>query len=407
VAVNRLQSSKIGDGDTSTMAPRHGKATSADNADVITHATNHGHKLLLPTYDGTEDPLLWLNRCDQFFHIQETPDANKVFLAPFYTSGEASQWFSLLERNQGKSSREEFARLVNQRFRPPLWSNPLGELIQLRHDGTVAKYQRKFLSLLARYDMFAEKHLINVFTAGLCNPLKTDVELEYPATLEEGMVLARAYEQRLSMTDLPPVHSSPLPRSSLGRNPGSSRPLLLTTPSPAAGAEEKPPTAPRFKRLTISEMVAKREKGECYTCTQEFLLEQLKTCPMKGIYLLQLDDAAPADKLLLEADPSILLNAITGLVATDMMQFAVRLAGHTVGALIGSRSIHSFISMSVATCLHLDPLHQPDPHVKVANGDRVTSTGVFRATHIYIDKEEFVIDFFVISLEGFDMVLGV
>jgi hypothetical protein len=41
------------------------------------------------------------------------------------------------------------------------------------------------------------------------------------------------------------------------------------------------------------------------------------------------------------------------------------------------------------------------------NGGRVTSTGVFRATHIYIDKEEFVIDFFVISLEGFDMVLGV
>jgi hypothetical protein len=104
VVVNRLQSGKIGDGDTSTMAPRHGKATSTDNADAITHAAKHGHKLLFPTYDDTEDPLPWLNRCDQFFRIQETPDVGKVFLVSFYMSGEASQWFSLLERNQGKPS---------------------------------------------------------------------------------------------------------------------------------------------------------------------------------------------------------------------------------------------------------------------------------------------------------------
>ena len=36
------------------------------------------HKLSFPTYDGKEDPLGWLNRCDQFFHIQRTPDGDKV-----------------------------------------------------------------------------------------------------------------------------------------------------------------------------------------------------------------------------------------------------------------------------------------------------------------------------------------
>jgi hypothetical protein len=60
----------------------------------------------------------------------------------------------------------------------------------------------------------AEKHQINVFTAGLCNPLKTDIELEHPAMLEEAMALARAYEQWLSITDFPPARSSPLLRSS-------------------------------------------------------------------------------------------------------------------------------------------------------------------------------------------------
>lgn len=33
----------------------------------------------------------------------------------------------------------------------------------------------KFLALLARYNGLTEKHQINVFTAGLGNPLKTDV----------------------------------------------------------------------------------------------------------------------------------------------------------------------------------------------------------------------------------------
>jgi hypothetical protein len=43
----------------------------------------------------------------------------------------------------------------------------------------------------------------------------------------------------------------------------------------------------------------------------------------------------------------------------------------------------------------------------VANGDRVASTGICRVVHIFIDQEEFIIDLFVIPLEGYDMVLGV
>jgi hypothetical protein len=58
----------------------------------------------------------------------------------------------------GKPLWEEFVRLVNQRFESSLRSNPLGELIQLRREGTVTDYQSKFLSLLARCDGLAEKH---------------------------------------------------------------------------------------------------------------------------------------------------------------------------------------------------------------------------------------------------------
>jgi hypothetical protein len=85
VVVNRLQSDKLQvDGSTGTSA----------TCDPIATAARHGHKLLFPTYDGTEDPLPWLNRCEQFFRIQGTEEAGKVLLASVYMVGDAAQWYT-------------------------------------------------------------------------------------------------------------------------------------------------------------------------------------------------------------------------------------------------------------------------------------------------------------------------
>jgi hypothetical protein len=159
VAINRLQSEKLLSSE---------KTGASSTGDAITHAARHGHKLLFPTFDSTEDPLSWLNRCEQFFRIQETADAGKLFLATFYMTGDASQWYTLLERNHRQPvSWDKFTKLVNKRFGPPLRGNALGKLIQLRRDGSVVDYQAKFMSLLAQCKYLAEKHQIIIFTAGL------------------------------------------------------------------------------------------------------------------------------------------------------------------------------------------------------------------------------------------------
>jgi hypothetical protein len=183
VAVNRLQSDKIDTSGGSAPLPR-------DNHDGTAQTAKYGHELLFSTFDGTDDPLQWLDRCDQFFRIQETPASGKLFLTTFYMTGEAAQWYGIRERNHGQPSWEEFITLVNQRFGPPLWSNPLGELIQLQCDGSVVDYQSAFLTLVALCDNLTEKQQINIFTAGLCNPFRTDVVLEHPTTLEDAIALA-------------------------------------------------------------------------------------------------------------------------------------------------------------------------------------------------------------------------
>jgi hypothetical protein len=92
---------------------------------------------------------------------------------------------------------------------------------------------------------------------GLRNPLRTDVELEHPTTLEDAMALARLYEQRLVMAGDLPAHAKSVPARVVNK------PLLLPAPPSAAASKDAasgaPVTAPRFKRLTPAEMAAREE----------------------------------------------------------------------------------------------------------------------------------------------------
>jgi hypothetical protein len=107
------------------------------------------HKFSFPIYDGKDDPLGWLNRCDRFFYAQCTPKGNKVWLASFYLTGTAQQGYYVLECNAGEPTWEEFKRLYHQRFGPPLRTNHLAELACLPFLANVAAYQEAFQSHMA------------------------------------------------------------------------------------------------------------------------------------------------------------------------------------------------------------------------------------------------------------------
>jgi hypothetical protein len=103
-------------------------------------------------------------------------------------------------------------------------------------------YQSKFLALVTRCTDLVKKHQIDIFTNGLHNPLKTDVELEAPTTLEDAMALARTYEQRLNMGKEP----APRPQQcSFGRTGTAAKPLALPALATAMTS-----STPRMKRLT-------------------------------------------------------------------------------------------------------------------------------------------------------------
>jgi len=49
------------------------------------------HKLSFPIYEGKEDLLGWLNKCEQFFYGQQMREADKVWMASYHLTGVAQQ----------------------------------------------------------------------------------------------------------------------------------------------------------------------------------------------------------------------------------------------------------------------------------------------------------------------------
>ena len=59
------------------------------------------HKISFETYYGKEDPLGWLNKCEQFSRGQLTCEVDKVWMASYHRKGVAQQWYLILETDIG------------------------------------------------------------------------------------------------------------------------------------------------------------------------------------------------------------------------------------------------------------------------------------------------------------------
>jgi hypothetical protein len=100
------------------------------------------HKLEFLKFDGTSNPLPWLNRCERYFLVRRTPEHQRVALAVFYLLDDTQLWFHHLELNGRRPTWPQFIQLVNARFGPPLTDSPIGALAMLRRSGSIDDYAK-------------------------------------------------------------------------------------------------------------------------------------------------------------------------------------------------------------------------------------------------------------------------
>lgn len=233
-------------------------------------------KLDFPTYDGSEDPLIWLHRCEKFFTNQRTPNQEKVGLAVFHMVGEAQLWVYQLEQEEPNLIWGVFKDYCTLRFGRPMKSNPLGELINLKQTSSIEDYQRNFQKQLARASSVRIDQQVDMLTAGLVNLIRLEVELHNPSNLVQAMSLARSLEKKIQI-------SSSTERGYSSTSNISAR-VAATAITPSA---EVAASNPFLKKLTSAEMAARSGKGLCHNCEDPYV--QGHQC--KKLFWLEIEDA--------------------------------------------------------------------------------------------------------------------
>jgi hypothetical protein len=113
------------------------------------------------------------------------------------------------------------------------------------------------------------------------------------------------------------------------------------------------------------------------------------------------DDPAAAPATL-----RISLHVATGVRVSDAMHIMVHLGDTDLYALIDSGSTPTFLSQDAAARVGRDPQPRSGLNVTVANGDKVACPGIFPDMPFQIAGEEFATVVYVLTLGGYDLVLG-
>ena len=82
-------------------------------------------KMDFPRYDGKSDPLIFINRCESYFHQQRIMEEEKVWMASYNLEEGAQMWYIQVQEDEGIPSWLRFKDLLHLRYGPPLCSNPL------------------------------------------------------------------------------------------------------------------------------------------------------------------------------------------------------------------------------------------------------------------------------------------
>jgi hypothetical protein len=321
-----------------------------------------------PHYDGESDPLPWINKCETYFRGMRTPPDEKVWQASLYLDGVAAEWFYALERvTGGVLTWSRFIEFTHMWFGPPLRTNGMADLKDLRHTGTVEDYQRQFLSILFRCDDMTQLQQAQMFTTGLGELLRTDVELLTPTTLQRTMHLACAYERHMDLSSTP----SRMPYA-------TSKP---TTSATAAKPSSSATSRPRLHRLSPEEVTAKRASGECYHCFEKNIQPITSVLLAEFFYWNWMENIQPITSVPITTDTlakelGISLHALTGIDIADTLKLKVSINGVALIALVDSGSTHTFISDAIVPRLGLHVTPTVGLPIKVANGEKVLSGGI-------------------------------
>lgn len=377
-------------------------------------------KIELSVFDGSE-PLEWLFQAEQFFSFYNIPSENRLSLASFYMKGDALSWFKWMHQNHQLFDWTSFSKTLELRFGPSTYENHQAQLFKLRQYGSVTDYQTQFEKLGNRVIGLPPEALLNCFISGLIPEIRHELAVQKPYTITQAIGLAKLIEAKIKDSKVRPnrqytpqhTTNTPLLPSSI-RVPTPTHTDTRLTPPPQTATPTPPQnTKLPIRRLSAAQMQERRAQGLCYNCDEKYIAGH--RCATGKYLLLIIDPDEEPTELPDSIDPDddtvatyfyLSLQAVTGQPSPRTLKFKGSIYGLPVSVLIDTGSTHNIMQPRIAHHLQIPHNSIPRFSVMVGNGSRIHCSGFCPQVPINLQHNFFHIPFYLIPIEGADVVLG-
>ena len=323
-----------------------------------------------------------------------------MLTASFHFEGEVLQWFKWRDCVRTTPSWEEFTRALCLEFGPLEFEDTSEALFKLRHTGTLKDYISEFRHLANRTSDISHVLLKSYFIGGLKKELKFDVKLLKPATVHDAIAIAVQLDAKFNEFKRSPAKSSHVLKNQFV-------PTIVfpsTTPKPG-----KLPV----KRLSLEEVQRKRERGECWFCSDKWTNGH--KCGLKQLLMLDLLDGDDADFVQEQVEAPELYHmalsecAFYGIIPNQTLQTMKvegLLNGHSIKIVLDSGSTHNFVDSKILKQWGYQAQTTRPFEVMIVDGGKVRSSGCCKAISLSLGGYECSVDLYSLPLGGCDVVLG-
>ncbi|XP_057453204.1 uncharacterized protein LOC130745077 [Lotus japonicus] len=404
-----------------------------------------GRRVDIPMFDGS-DAYGWINRVERFFQLSRVGEEERLEMVMIAMEGKALGWFQWWEEQAPERAWEPFKHALIRRFQPTLVQNPFGPLLSIKQKGSVMAYRESFEEAAAPMRGADREILKGVFQNGLQEEIRAEMKL-YPAAdlaglmdrallIEEKNSALRGgktkEEDKRGWKDKGGIgvkfssngekhtnsSSSYVGKNTAGGQGQEGKTTQSKESNEGSGNEAKVPERKwnGGQRLSQSELQERSRKGLCFKCGEKWGKEHVCTKKHYQFILIEGEEDEEEEEIFEEAEDGefilegkvlqLSLNSKEGLTSNQSFKIRGRIGGREVLILVDCGATSNFISQELVAELGLQVIATTEYVVEVGNGAKERNSGVCKNLKIEAQGIPIVQHFFLLSLGGTELVLG-
>nr|XP_012568866.2 uncharacterized protein LOC105851738 [Cicer arietinum] len=386
------------------------------------HRREKWQKLEIPIFAG-EDAFGWTHRLERYFLLKEVTEEEKMQATVMALEGKALSWYHWWEKCNPNPNWEGFKIAVVRRFQPSMVQNPFEQLLSLKQTGTVDEYVENFEKYVGAMRTIDQEFVRGIFLNGLKQELQAEVKLYELNSLSEMIQKVILIEQKNMLVNMKNGYSYASRTNGNSRSMPYSKTITLESKlssdqksstmsgtGQSQSVESVKNRGGEFKHLTSAEVREKREKGLCFRCDEPYNREhRCKNKQFKMIIMEEEEEEGVEEgEEHLQSIRSLHLSlcSMSGFTTTRSWKVEGLLEGVAVVILIDCGASHNFIATELVERLHLTVMETSPYMVEVGDGHKVRCKGKCAQLKFQMQNLEAVQDFYLFTLKGVDMVLG-